>query len=98
MRGTTIITDQSMQVNEQIDTLDKKLLNEIQWVFPLTERPFHEISLRHNVTEDEIIQRIAYMKNLGLIRQISAIFDTRRLGYKSALIAFAVKHDRLDHV
>ncbi|MFL6327397.1 MAG: AsnC family protein, partial [Nitrososphaeraceae archaeon] len=51
-----------MQVNKQIDTLDKKLLNEIQWVFPLTERPFLEISKRYNVSEDEIIQRIAYMK------------------------------------
>ncbi|MFL6344408.1 MAG: Lrp/AsnC family transcriptional regulator [Nitrososphaeraceae archaeon] len=88
----------SMQVNKQIDTLDKKLLNEIQWVFPLTERPFLEISKRYNVSEDEIIQRIAYMKGRGLIRQINAIFDTRRLGYKSALIAFAIEHDRLDYV
>src|ERR671938_1741107 len=87
-----------MQVNKQIDTLDKKLLNEIQWVFPLTERPFLEISRRYNVSEDEIIQRIAYMKEIGLIRQINAIFDTRRLGYKSALIAFAVGHDKLDYV
>jgi DNA-binding Lrp family transcriptional regulator len=38
------------------------------------------------------------MKGLGLIRQINAIFDTRRLGYKSALIAFAVKPDKLDYV
>ena len=35
---------------------------------------------------------------MGLIRQINAIFDTRRLGYKSALIAFSVKADKLDHV
>jgi DNA-binding Lrp family transcriptional regulator len=88
----------SMQVNLRIDTLDKNLLNEIQWVFPLTERPFLEISKHYNVPEDEIIQRIMYMKDLGLIRQINAIFDTRRLGYKSALIAFAVKPDKLDYV
>lgn len=88
----------SMQVNLRIDTLDKNLLNEIQWVFPLTERPFLEISKHYNVPEDEIIQRIMYMKGLGLIRQINAIFDTRRLGYKSALIAFAVKPDKLDYV
>src|ERR687887_1194037 len=98
MMDITINLTAPMQVNKQIDTLDKKLLNEIQWVFPLTESPFLEISKRYNVSEDEIIQRIAYMKDLGLIRQISAIFDTRRLGYKSALIAFAIKHDRLDYV
>ncbi|HZI70162.1 MAG TPA: Lrp/AsnC family transcriptional regulator, partial [Nitrososphaeraceae archaeon] len=78
--------------------LDKKLLNEIQWVFPLTERPYLEISKRYKVPEDEIMQRIMHMKELGLIRQINAIFDTRRLGYKSALIAFAVKPDKLDYV
>jgi DNA-binding Lrp family transcriptional regulator len=80
-----------MQVDLGIDTLDKQLLNEIQWVFPLTEKPYLEISKRYNVSEDEIMQRIMYMKDLGLIRQINAIFDTRRLGYRSALIAFAVK-------
>ena len=87
-----------MQIDLGIDTLDKKLLNEIQWVFPLTERPYLEISKRYNVPEDEIIQRIMYMKDLGLIRQINAIFDTRRLGYRSALIAFAVKPDKIDYV
>ena len=38
------------------------------------------------------------MKDLGLIRQINTIFDTRRLGYRSALIAFAVKPDKIDYV
>ena len=37
------------------------------------------------------MRRIAFLKNMGIIRQINAIFDTRRLGYKSALIAFAVR-------
>ena len=50
------------------------------------------------MTEDEVMNRIAYMKDMGLIRQINAIFDTRRLGYKSALVAFAVKPDKLDYI
>ena len=87
-----------MQAKQQIDMLDKKILNEIQWTFPLLDRPYLEISKHHNISEDEIMQRITYMKELGLIRQINAIFDTRRLGYKSALIAFAVKSDKLDYV
>lgn len=35
---------------------------------------------------------------MGLIRQINAIFDTRRLGYKSALVAFSVNSNKLDFV
>ena len=88
----------SIQTKEEIDTLDKKLLNEIQWTFPLVDRPFLELSKHHDISEEEVIRRIKSMKSLGLIRQINAIFDTRRLGYKSALIAFAVKPSKLDYV
>jgi DNA-binding Lrp family transcriptional regulator len=64
----------------------------------LAQRPFLEISKRHSISEDEVIRKISRLKQMGLIRQINAIFDTRRLGYKSALIAFSVKADKLDHV
>jgi DNA-binding Lrp family transcriptional regulator len=89
-----------MQANQeqQLDAVDKKLLNEIQWVFPLVDRPYLEIAKRHSISEEDVMQRIAFMKNMGIIRQINAIFDTRRLGYKSALIAFAVRPDKLDYV
>lgn len=83
---------------ERLDKTDKELLNEIQWSFPLAQRPFLEISKRHKLSEQEVIHRIARLKDMGLIRQINAIFDTRRLGYKSALIAFSVEADKLDEV
>src|ERR671913_2473298 len=89
-----------MQANQQqqLDAVDKRLLNEIQWVFPLVDRPYLEIAKRYDISEEDIMHRIALMKNMGIIRQINAIFDTRRLGYKSALVAFAVRSDKLDSV
>ena len=88
-----------MQLDPQyIDPLDKQLLNEIQWTFPLSSRPYLEIATKHGLTEDDVMKRISLMKRIGLIRQINAIFDTRKLGYKSALVAFAVKKERLDSV
>jgi DNA-binding Lrp family transcriptional regulator len=83
---------------QQLDAIDKRLLNEIQWVFPLVDRPYLEIAKRYGISEEEVMHRIGYMKNMGIIRQINAIFDTRRLGYKSALVAFAVRPDKLDYV
>lgn len=83
---------------QTIDSLDKQLLNEIQWQFPLVDKPFLEISKRYNVSEDEVLERIKILKRIGLIRQINAIFDTRRLGYKSTLVAFSVLQDKLDQV
>ncbi|MEW5841417.1 MAG: Lrp/AsnC family transcriptional regulator, partial [Thermoproteota archaeon] len=76
----------------------RKLLNDIQWVFPLADRPYEELGKKHGLSEDEVMRRIGSLRAMGLVRQINAIFDTRRLGYKSALIAFAVRPDRLDAV
>ncbi|WP_415282757.1 Lrp/AsnC family transcriptional regulator [Candidatus Nitrososphaera sp. FF02] len=87
-----------MQSNQQIDETDRKLLNDIQWVFPLVDRPYLEMSKQYGLSEQEVMRRITGLKKLGLIRQVNAIFDTRRLGYKSALIAFAVEPDKLDAV
>src|SRR5680860_680727 len=75
----------SIQVN-QLDLLDRNILNEIQWCFPLKEKPFLEIATHHNILENEVMKRIHNLKQMGLIRQINAIFDTRRLGYKLSLI------------
>ena len=36
------------------------------------------------------------LKELGILRQLSAIFDTRALGYTSALIAAKIDPDRVD--
>jgi DNA-binding Lrp family transcriptional regulator len=87
----------SVQAHE-IDKVDRQLLNEIQWVFPLTDRPYLEISKRYNISEKDVMERTSHLKEIGLIRQINAIFDTRRLGYKSVLVAFVVKPNKLDQV
>lgn len=84
--------------HQQLDEIDRKLLNDIQWVFPLVDKPYQEVAKSHNISEEEVMRRISALKSAGLIRQINAIFDTRRLGYKSALIAFAVVPEKLDAV
>jgi len=82
----------------ELDNIDKQILNDIQWTFPLVERPFLELAKEYHISEEQVIERIKKLKDIGIIRQISAIFDTRRLGYKSALVAFAVKENKIDDV
>ena len=82
----------------ELDNIDKQILNDIQWTFPLVERPFLELAKEYHITEEQVIERIKKLKDIGIIRQISAIFDTRKLGYKSALVAFAVKENKIEDV
>src|SRR5918993_50802 len=79
-----------MLVNE-LDAIDKEILNDIQWSFPLVKRPFLEMANKYQLKEEEVLNRTQRLKDIGIIRQISAIFDTRKLGYKSALVAFSVE-------
>lgn len=79
-----------------IETVDKRILNIIQSEFPLVENPFKQIGDELGESESEVITRIQAMKDQNIIRQISAIFDTRRLGYKTTLVAMRFAPDDLD--
>ena len=81
-----------------MDNLDKEILNEIQWTFPLTPKPYSQMAKKFSLSDEEMMQRLAALKKAGIIRQISAIFDTRKLGYKSALVAMAIEPEKLDYV
>ncbi|MGI0041994.1 MAG: Lrp/AsnC family transcriptional regulator, partial [Nitrosopumilaceae archaeon] len=81
-----------------MDALDKEILNEIQWTFPLLPQPYEEMAEKFKISDDEMMQRLVALKKIGVIRQLSAIFDTRKLGYKSALIAMSIEPEKLDYV
>ncbi|MGC1709431.1 MAG: Lrp/AsnC family transcriptional regulator [Nitrosotalea sp.] len=81
-----------------MDKMDKEILNEIQWTFPLVPRPYSDIAKKFQMSDEELMQRLRALKEAGIIRQLSAIFDTRRLGYKSALVAMAIDADKLDNI
>ena len=81
-----------------MDDLDKELLNEIQWTFPLVTRPFDEIAKKFHVSSDLVKSRLLHLKEVGVLRQLSAIFDTRKLGYTSSLVAMEIDDDKLEFV
>jgi len=73
-----------------------KILYELQKNFPLTKRPFEDIAKRLEISEDEVLSIVKKEKDDGIIRQTSAIFDTKRLGYNSSLVAFEVDKNDID--
>jgi len=70
--------------------MQDELLYEMQHSFPMEQYPFAQIAERIGVDESEVIDIVQGLKDDGIIRQTSAIFDTKRLGYKSSLVAFKV--------
>ena len=80
----------------ELDIDDRQLSNVLQSSFPLVEEPFDEIGRGLALSGYEVIRRIDALKRKHVVRQISAIFDTRRLGYKTLLAAMRFPADRLD--
>jgi siroheme decarboxylase len=72
-----------------MDTIDQLLVNQIQEEFPLVSHPFAELGAPHGLSGEDVIDRLEAIKRLNVVRQISAIFDTRTLGYKSCLVAMS---------
>ena len=76
--------------------MQNELLYQIQHAFVMTQRPFAQIAEALETTEEMVIETVRTLKDQGIIRQTSAIFDTKRLGYRSSLVAFKVSEEKID--
>jgi len=72
-----------------------EILSRIQKKFPLVARPFKVIADELDMNEDEVLEILQEQKKSNIIRQTSAIFDTKRLGYKSSLVAFKIPAEKI---
>jgi DNA-binding Lrp family transcriptional regulator len=73
-----------------LDDTDKRLLNLMQGSFALDPRPFARVGELAGVGEDEVMARVQRLLDKRIIREITPIFDTRALGYRSMLVAAKV--------
>ncbi len=75
---------------------DQKLLAALQRGIPLAPRPFAHLAEDLGCDEADVLDFIARCRAEGTVRRFGAVFDTRRLGYRSALCAARVPPDMLD--
>ncbi len=74
-----------------------RLLNEWQRGFPLSDRPFAQISQALGATENEVIQACAELSRRGVISRIGGVWAPG-VGGSALLCAMAVPPERLEQV
>ena len=80
-----------------LDAADTRLLDEVQHGVPLERRPYAELGRKVGIDEDQCLERLGTMRQTGgVIRQISAIFDSQSLGYASSLVGARCDADQLE--
>jgi len=83
-------------VDHSMDDTDRELLNRIQSDFPICAHPYQAIAQDMNLTEKEILKRLAKLRSSGIIRRIGGNFVPHKLGYTSTLCAARVPEDKID--
>lgn len=71
------------------DAIDRQILMILQRGIAIAPRPYLAMAeeIGAGLSEEEVIRRIARMKDERIIRRMSGFFDSRRLGYQSVLVA-----------
>lgn len=81
-----------------LDDRDRRLLDVIQQQIPLVDRPFAAIAQQIGTDEADVLRRLTQLKTppSAVIRQISAIFDSKSLGYQTCLVATKLDEAKIE--
>jgi len=82
---------------QKLDPTDSAILNRIQSDFPITSRPFLTVADELELTEKDVLERVARLKADGIIRRIGGNFVPGKLGFVSTLCAARVPTDKIDN-
>jgi DNA-binding Lrp family transcriptional regulator len=80
-----------------METIDSQILHELQYDFPLSEKPYEVIAERLKISKEEIWDRVQIMLDKGVIRRMGASFDSNKLGFPSTLAAVSVAPEQVDN-
>jgi siroheme decarboxylase len=71
------------------------ILARLQQGLPLVPEPFQQLAAELTLPADQLRAHIARLRDNGVIREISGIFDAARLGYAQTLAAFRIPPEHL---
>ncbi len=81
-----------------LDDTSRALINRLQDDLPMDSRPFAAVGRELGLSEDEVITRIAEMKEAGAITRFGPFFDAAAMGGAFCLCAMEVPQARFEEV
>ena len=78
----------------EINSIESRILGVVQSDFPVCERPFAQIAGQLGLSEATVLETVANLRQRGVIRRFGAVFDSRKLGYVSTLVAVCIPDEK----
>ena len=82
----------------ELDDTDRQLINLIQLDFPLDLHPFRTLGDQIGISEQTVIDHLKRLTDIGVIRRIGPILNTKGIGGASTLVAMRVPEDAIEGV
>jgi len=93
-RGNLILVPDN---GNNISTIDRAVINELQQDLPLNEKPFDLISARLSMDADEFLNRCQALLQSGIMRRFSASVNHNKLGFTAnAMACWKVPSDMVE--
>lgn len=83
---------------DEMDQLDRDIINELQGGFPVCDHPFAKVAERLGTSESELISRIEAMDEQGLITRFGPMYHAERLGGGLTLAAMTIPEEEFERV
>ncbi len=81
-----------------MDSLDRRIINELQIGFPVCEKPFMKVAKDLGTSESELVTRLRCMLDDGLLTRFGPLFNVEEMGGAVSLCAMQVPASRFDEV
>ena len=81
-----------------MDAVDRAIINALQDGFPVCARPYAAAAEQLGLTEDELLQRLAALREQKTITRFGPLFHAERLGGALSLVAMRIPAEDFDRV
>jgi DNA-binding Lrp family transcriptional regulator len=79
-----------------MDNVDKRIINDLQVGFPLSERPYRDAARMLGIAEGDLIARLGRLLDQGALSRFGPMYNAERIGGAVCLCAMAAPADRFE--
>lgn len=79
-----------------LSPLDRSILDLLQNQFPVSVQPYRDLADMLGISEEQLLQRVAALKQQGIIRRIGGVINSKGLGYYSTLLCCHMPPDQME--
>ncbi len=81
-----------------LDEIERRIVNELQRGFPISERPYADMARELGTTETNLIARLQCLLDDGVLTRFGPLYHAERMGGGLTLAAMSIPEEDFDRV